>query len=250
MLMKLQSAHGEANFKMFNKKYKCIELETFPKKANEVQQFLNYETITNDCKRNVLFIVHVTGLVSFGVFKQKIFCPLHENQVFINMTIYWSSKDTVVMIGHLTSANQKAVHCLGYQDDINDLFDKSLNKLKEEDQEEYLVTYGTNMEDAVYDIQICTGNPNVTVMGIHTEYEAMAIYARKSHAKLSCNLMEYIAPTFSDLLKSDIKFIPAHMSYDKSLPNTAAKYTDLLCEQNYTWRGMIILKSEEYTEQH
>eukprot|EP00957_Ditylum_brightwellii_P165271 12583444-Ditylum_brightwellii.AAC.1 len=99
------------------------------------------------------------------------------------MTIYWSSKDTVVMIGYLTGANQKAVHRLGYQDDINDLLDKSIDKLEEEDQEEYLATYGTNMEDAVYDIRICTGNLNVTVMGEHTESEAMAIYARKSHAK-------------------------------------------------------------------
>eukprot|EP00957_Ditylum_brightwellii_P025719 1946432-Ditylum_brightwellii.AAC.1 len=76
------------------------------------------------------------------------------------MTIFWSSKDTVIIIGHFTGANQKAVHRLGYQDDINDLLDKSLDNLEEEDQEEYLATYQTNMEDAVYDIQICTGNPN------------------------------------------------------------------------------------------
>eukprot|EP00957_Ditylum_brightwellii_P050318 3815963-Ditylum_brightwellii.AAC.1 len=63
-------------------------------------------------------------------------------------------------------------------------------------------------------------------MGVRTETEAI------SHAKLSCNLMEFIAPTLSDLLKSDIKFIPAHMPYDKSLPNTATKYAVLLCKQN------------------
>eukprot|EP00957_Ditylum_brightwellii_P183190 13953604-Ditylum_brightwellii.AAC.1 len=44
--------------------------------------------------------------------------------------------------------------------------------------------------------------------------------------------MEYIAPTLSDSLKSDIKFIPAHMPYDKSLPCAAAKCADLICEQN------------------
>eukprot|EP00957_Ditylum_brightwellii_P203665 15335684-Ditylum_brightwellii.AAC.1 len=44
--------------------------------------------------------------------------------------------------------------------------------------------------------------------------------------------MEYIAPTLSDLLKSDIKFIPVHMPYDKSLPNATAKFADLLREQN------------------
>eukprot|EP00957_Ditylum_brightwellii_P106790 8146523-Ditylum_brightwellii.AAC.1 len=158
--MKLQSACWKANFKMFNKKYKHIELETFPKKAKE------------------------------------------------------------------------AVHCLGYQDDINELLDKSLDNLKEEEQKEYLTMYGKNMEDAVYNIQIRTGNLNLMVMGVHTETKAMAIYTRKSHAKLSYNLMEFIAPTLLDLLKSNIKFISVHMPYDKSLPNEAFKYDDLLCEQN------------------
>eukprot|EP00957_Ditylum_brightwellii_P009775 737080-Ditylum_brightwellii.AAC.1 len=78
----------------------------------------------------------------------------------------------------------------------------------------------------------------------------MAISTRKSHAKLSSNLMEYITPTFSDLLKSDMKFIPVHMSYDKSLPNAAAKYADLLCEQNLYLERYDDFKSEEYTKQH
>eukprot|EP00957_Ditylum_brightwellii_P156750 11930756-Ditylum_brightwellii.AAC.1 len=112
-----------------------------------------------------------------------------------------------MMIRHLTGANQKVVHYLGYQDDINDFLDKSLDTLEEDVQEEYLKTYGTNMEDAIYDIQIHSRNPRITVDGVHMESEAMAIYARKSHAKLSSNLMEYIAPTSSDSLKSDIKFI-------------------------------------------
>eukprot|EP00957_Ditylum_brightwellii_P203407 15334473-Ditylum_brightwellii.AAC.1 len=44
--------------------------------------------------------------------------------------------------------------------------------------------------------------------------------------------MEYIAPTSSNSLKSDIKFIPANMPYDTSLLNAAAKYADLLWKQN------------------
>eukprot|EP00957_Ditylum_brightwellii_P177197 13498636-Ditylum_brightwellii.AAC.1 len=107
------------------------------------------------------------------------------------------NKDMAVLIGHLTGANQKAVHCLIYQDDIHDLLNKSLNTLEEDEQEEYLNTYGTTMEDAIYDIQICSGNPKINVDGFHMESEAMAIYARKSHAKLPSNSMEYIAPTSS-----------------------------------------------------
>eukprot|EP00957_Ditylum_brightwellii_P003437 260162-Ditylum_brightwellii.AAC.1 len=69
-------------------------------------------------------------------------------------------------------------------------------------------------------------------MGQRIESEAMLIYARKSHAKLSTNLMEFIVPTSNTSLKSNIKFIPAHMQFDKSLPNAAQKYADLLREQN------------------
>eukprot|EP00957_Ditylum_brightwellii_P082477 6270561-Ditylum_brightwellii.AAC.1 len=138
----------------------------------------------------------------------------------------------VVLIGHLTGANQKAAHCLIYQDDINDLLDKSLNALDEDEQEEYLNTYGTTMEDGIYDIQIHSGNPKTTVDGVHTESKALVIYARKFNAKLSSYLMEYIAPTSSDSLKSDIKFILSNMPYDKSLLSAAAKYADLLWEQN------------------
>eukprot|EP00957_Ditylum_brightwellii_P114664 8744369-Ditylum_brightwellii.AAC.1 len=64
------------------------------------------------------------------------------------------------------------------------------------------------------------------------ESEAIAIYARKSHAELSSNLMEYITSTSSDSLKSNIKFIPSNVPYNKSLPNATAKYADLLREQN------------------
>eukprot|EP00957_Ditylum_brightwellii_P072512 5510914-Ditylum_brightwellii.AAC.1 len=48
--------------------------------------------------------------------------------------------------------------------------------------------------------------------------------------------MEYIAPTLSDSLKSDIKFIPLNMQYNKSLPNATEIYADLLREQNI-YRG-------------
>eukprot|EP00957_Ditylum_brightwellii_P054443 4124774-Ditylum_brightwellii.AAC.2 len=146
--------------------------------------------------------------------------------------IYCFSKDTVMLIGHLTGTNQTVVHSFIYQDDINDLLDKSLDALEEDEQEEYLNTYGTTMEDAINDIQICSGNLKINVDGNYTESKAMVIYARKSHAKSSYNLMEYIAPTSSDSLKSDIKFIPSYMPYNKSLPNAAAKYADLLRKQN------------------
>eukprot|EP00957_Ditylum_brightwellii_P158296 12049282-Ditylum_brightwellii.AAC.1 len=89
----------------------------------------------------------------------------------MDMVIYRLSKDTVACIGHLTGANQSAVHRQGYQDNINDLLDKTLDDLNKEGTEEYLETYGTNAKDAVYNIQIRTGNPNIMIMGQRVESE-------------------------------------------------------------------------------
>eukprot|EP00957_Ditylum_brightwellii_P049924 3784259-Ditylum_brightwellii.AAC.1 len=98
------------------------------------------------------------------------------------------------------------------------------------------------MEDAIFHIHICSGNPRITVVGLHTESKAMAIYARKSHAKLSSNLIEHIAPTSSNSLKSDIKFILANTPYNKSLLNVAAKYADLFWDQK-----LYIRKYDDFT---
>eukprot|EP00957_Ditylum_brightwellii_P112720 8592952-Ditylum_brightwellii.AAC.1 len=70
----------------------------------------------------------------------------------MDMTIYRLSKDMVVCISHLMGVNQNAMHMLGYQNNINDLLDKALDNFNAEDMEEYLETYGTNVEDAVYNI--------------------------------------------------------------------------------------------------
>eukprot|EP00957_Ditylum_brightwellii_P166059 12642981-Ditylum_brightwellii.AAC.1 len=100
LLIKPQTAHCKVNFDIFNKTYERMELETFPKKTEDVIR---------------------------------------------------SSKDTVVKRGYLTGVNQDTVHCLGYQDEINDLMDSVLDNIKEGHQIEYLKEYGTNAKDAVYD---------------------------------------------------------------------------------------------------
>eukprot|EP00957_Ditylum_brightwellii_P201875 15327624-Ditylum_brightwellii.AAC.1 len=109
MVIKLQTAHGKGNFKLFNEHHECIELETFPTKAAEVQKFLNYENIVNDCKCNVSFLMHITGLVQFRTLKNKIFHWLYDNQVWL-------------------------VHQLGYQDGINNLLDKALDESEDDEQ--------------------------------------------------------------------------------------------------------------------
>eukprot|EP00957_Ditylum_brightwellii_P080913 6155018-Ditylum_brightwellii.AAC.1 len=95
------------------------------------------------------FILHATGLISFGMFKQRIMKWLCENHVFLDMTIFRLPKETVVKIGYLTGVNQETIYCLGYQDNINGLLDGSLEELDKEGQEDYLAMYGTNTEYAI-----------------------------------------------------------------------------------------------------
>eukprot|EP00957_Ditylum_brightwellii_P169141 12874256-Ditylum_brightwellii.AAC.1 len=72
----------------------------------------------------------------------------------------------------------------------------------------------------------------------------MVVYAHMSHVKLSSNIMEFIAPTSAVSIQSNIKFIPAHIPYDKSLPNVGKSYTGLLHEQNLYLEHYIAPPSE------
>eukprot|EP00957_Ditylum_brightwellii_P151927 11569382-Ditylum_brightwellii.AAC.1 len=104
--------------------------------------------------------------------------------------------------------NQCAVHHLDYQENINDLLGGALNKLDKEEQVGYLEK------------------------GTEVITEAIAVYSHQSHAKLSTNLMEYMAPETSDSIKNNIKFILACMLYDKSITNAVGNFAGLLHEQN------------------
>eukprot|EP00957_Ditylum_brightwellii_P004998 380941-Ditylum_brightwellii.AAC.1 len=115
--------------------------------------------------------------------------------------------------------NQHAIHHLDYQENIDDLLDGALDKLDKEEQVGYIKKYGTYIKCAIYDVQLCASMPNIRIRGTEVMTEAIAVYACQSHTKLSMNLMEYMAPATLDSIKNDIKFIPAHMPYDKSITN-------------------------------
>jgi hypothetical protein len=112
------------------------------------------------------------------------------------------------------------------------LFDKVLDKFEEDKQAEYLVIYGANTDNAVYNVQLQDGSPNIILCGNKVTAYAMAVYAFRSYVKLSSNLMEYIAPMSTVCSKSNIKFRPADMLYGKSFPNAGKMFADLLHEQN------------------
>jgi hypothetical protein len=117
LILKLQSAHGKGSFEMFNEHHKCLKLKTFPKNASDVQKFLNSINISYDRKRNASFLIHVTSLIPFGTFKNKLFNCLYEYKVWMGMSIFRLSIVTMICISYLARVNQEVIYRMGYQDE-------------------------------------------------------------------------------------------------------------------------------------
>eukprot|EP00957_Ditylum_brightwellii_P199888 15237911-Ditylum_brightwellii.AAC.1 len=50
---------------IFSENKQQLEVENFPKAANDVKDLLDYNVI-DGCNKNVTVIIHVTGLILFG----------------------------------------------------------------------------------------------------------------------------------------------------------------------------------------
>eukprot|EP00957_Ditylum_brightwellii_P202090 15328529-Ditylum_brightwellii.AAC.1 len=91
LLIKLLSVHRKDNLNVFAETKQCLEVENFLKGAKEVKDLLVYKT-TDGCYKNVLMILHVTGLIPFNTFKNKIFNWLKMNNIYLNMTNFGTPK--------------------------------------------------------------------------------------------------------------------------------------------------------------
>ena len=68
LLIKLLTVHDKDNINAFADTKQFLEIEKFPKVAKKMKDLLAYKT-TNRRYKNVLMIIHVTGLILFGMFK-------------------------------------------------------------------------------------------------------------------------------------------------------------------------------------
>eukprot|EP00957_Ditylum_brightwellii_P071893 5464084-Ditylum_brightwellii.AAC.1 len=80
LLIKLLAVHGKDNINVFAETKRHLEVENFPKGTKEVKDLLVYRT-TDGTYKNVSMILHVTGLLLFGTFKNKIFNWLKMNNI-------------------------------------------------------------------------------------------------------------------------------------------------------------------------
>ena len=66
--------------------------------------------------------------MSFYDFKTPVYQWLQLNKIYMTKTIFKSSKENVVCIGHLTNINPQRIDRTQYQDQINELLDAIADK--------------------------------------------------------------------------------------------------------------------------
>eukprot|EP00957_Ditylum_brightwellii_P197282 15029989-Ditylum_brightwellii.AAC.1 len=108
LIIKLQDMHGKEKFLLFMEKGKRIKIKTFPAKAMGLYGLFDY-TVCKKGYTNVSLILHAMALMSFYNFKTPVYQWLQLSKVYMTKTIFKSSKDNVVCIGHLTNINLNAL---------------------------------------------------------------------------------------------------------------------------------------------
>eukprot|EP00957_Ditylum_brightwellii_P118467 9035113-Ditylum_brightwellii.AAC.1 len=88
------------------------------------------------------------------------------NNIYLNMTIFCNTKETVTKIGHLTSTDLTKIYRASCQENLNDALSVVASKLNTED-----VTMW-DMEN--YLVQLKPAKPNITVVNETITPEALA----------------------------------------------------------------------------
>ena len=131
-LIKLFAMHDKENVNVFSENRRCLEVENFPAAAKDVKDLLAYE-MTNNWSSNVTLLLHVTGLIPFATFKGKFFNWLKINNIYINITIFWNTKETITKIGHLTMINPTRIYRVACQEHLNEALAMVAFELHKED---------------------------------------------------------------------------------------------------------------------
>eukprot|EP00957_Ditylum_brightwellii_P080073 6089842-Ditylum_brightwellii.AAC.1 len=101
--------------------------------------------MTDGQYKNVLMILHVTGLIPFGTFKSKIFNWLKMSNIYLNMTIFRSTKKTVSKIGYITKINSTRIYHAACQEQLNPVLVVVASEVDKEDKT-YFKNYGMSWE--------------------------------------------------------------------------------------------------------
>eukprot|EP00957_Ditylum_brightwellii_P177640 13530620-Ditylum_brightwellii.AAC.1 len=109
--------------------------------------------MTDERYKNVLMILHVTGLMLFDTFKSKIFNWLKMNNIYLNMTMFRNTKETVTKIGYITKINPTRIYCVACQEKLKKALAVVASEVDEEDKT-YFRNYMTSWELANFEVQL------------------------------------------------------------------------------------------------
>eukprot|EP00957_Ditylum_brightwellii_P017964 1353231-Ditylum_brightwellii.AAC.1 len=152
-----------------------LEVETFPKGVKEAKDLLVYKR-TEGYYHNVTMIIHVTGLIPFSMLKSKMLNYLKINNIYLNMTIFCNTKETMAKIGHLTKINLTKIYRAACQENLNNMLSVLTSELNKEDAE-YFAGNGTTWGMENYSVQLKPAKPNITIGNETVTTEALAVYS-------------------------------------------------------------------------
>eukprot|EP00957_Ditylum_brightwellii_P029301 2214814-Ditylum_brightwellii.AAC.1 len=172
-----------------------VKIKTFLAKAVNVQRQFEY-TMREKGYKNVSLILHVMAPMSFYNSKTPVYQRVQFNKIYMTKTIFKSSKENLVCIGHLTNINPKRIDRSQYQDQINELLDAIADEKRKKDPMFYKM-HQTMNKFAKYHVHLCTGNTFVKIVQQRYETEAIGVFVRQPFSMLVSELMQEIAPMIS-----------------------------------------------------
>eukprot|EP00957_Ditylum_brightwellii_P038059 2878958-Ditylum_brightwellii.AAC.1 len=95
------------------------------------------------------------------------------NNIYLNMTIFHNTKETVTKIGHLTKINLTKMYRAACQENLNNVLLVVTSELNKEDVE-YFAGYGTTWDMENYLVQLKPAKPNIAIGNATITTEALA----------------------------------------------------------------------------
>eukprot|EP00957_Ditylum_brightwellii_P175105 13332226-Ditylum_brightwellii.AAC.1 len=200
------AVHGKDNINVFVEIKRHLEVENFPKGTKETKDLLAYK-MTDGQYKNMSMILHITGLILFGTFKNKKFNWFKMNDIYLNMTTFRNTKEAVTKIGHITKINPTRIYRVACQEQLNDALAVIASELNEEDKT-YFKNYGRSWELANFEVHLKPAKPSIILGLNHVKTIALTVCALQLHACISQELMLQVA---SHVNNYGFKFLPANL---------------------------------------
>ena len=88
-------------------------------------------------------IFHITRLIPFWKFRNKVFFWLKIYHIYMNMTNYHNRKDVITKIFHITKIDPTKYYRNIYEENLNEVFDIMVYEVTDEDTPYFAICRAT-----------------------------------------------------------------------------------------------------------